>query len=148
MPDTRAPRWLKPINKIYMVLMRRGVHFGAEHPLVLTAPGRKTGKLRSTPVTPMEIDGQRYIVAVFPEADWVANVRAAAQATLTDKGNTERVELVELPAADVGPVLRQFPVQVPAGVAFLKNAGLVTTGTPEELQGLAGVLPVFRVDAA
>jgi len=56
---TRAPRWLKPINKIYMVLMRRGVYFGAEQPLVLTAPGRKTGKPRSTPITPMEIDGQR-----------------------------------------------------------------------------------------
>jgi hypothetical protein len=41
-----------------------------------------------------------------------------------------------------------FPVQVPAGIGFLKHAGLVTDGTPEELEGLAGVLPVFRVDAA
>jgi deazaflavin-dependent oxidoreductase (nitroreductase family) len=145
---TRAPRWLKPINKIYMVLMRRGVYFGAEQPLVLTAPGRKTGKPRSTPITPMEIDGQRYIVAVFPGADWVANVRAAEQATLTDKSYTERVELVELPVQEARPVLRLFPVQVPAGVGFLKNAGLVSDGTPEELEGLAGILPVFRVDAA
>jgi len=145
---TRAPRWLKPINKVYMVLMRRGVYFGAEQPLVLTAPGRKTGKPRSTPITPMEIDGQRYIVAVFPGADWVANVRTAEQAKLTDKGYTERVELVELPVTEARPVLRQFPVQVPAGVGFLKHAGLVTDGTPEELEGLAGVLPVFRVDAA
>ena len=145
---TRAPRWLKPINKIYMVLMRRGVYFGAEQPLVLTAPGRKTGKPRSTPITPMEIDGQRYIVAVFPGADWVANVRAAEQATLTDKGYTERVELAELPVTEARQVLRLFPVQVPAGVGFLKHAGLVTDGTPEELEGLAGVLPVFRVDAA
>ena len=145
---TRAPRWLKPINKVYMVLIRRGVYFGAEQPLVLTAPGRKTGKPRSTPVTPMEIDGQRYIVAVFPGADWVANVRAAAQVTLTDKGHTEHVELVELPVIEARPVLRQFPVQVPAGVGFLKNAGLVTDGTPEELERLAGILPVIRVDAA
>lgn len=145
---TRAPRWLKPINKIYMLLMRRGVYFGSEQPLVLTAPGRKTGKPRSTPVTPMEVDGQRYLVAVFPGADWVANVRAATQATLTDKDYTEHVELTELPAADARPVLRQFPVQVPAGVGFLKNSGLVTDGTPEELEGLAGVLPVFRVDPA
>jgi hypothetical protein len=26
---TRAPRWLEPINKVYMVLMRRGVYFGS-----------------------------------------------------------------------------------------------------------------------
>jgi deazaflavin-dependent oxidoreductase (nitroreductase family) len=145
---TRAPRWLKPINKVYMVLMRRGVYFGAEHPLVLTVPGRKTGKPRSTPVTPMEIGGRRYIIAVFPGADWVANVRAAAQVTLTDKRFTERVELVELPAEEARSVLRQFPVQVPAGVGFLKSAGFVTDGTAEELEGLAGILPVFRVDAA
>jgi hypothetical protein len=96
----------------------------------------------------MEVDGQRYIVAVFPGADWVANVRAARQVTLTDKGYTERVELVELPVTEARPVLRLFPVQVPAGIGFLKHAGLVTDGTPEELEGLAGVLPVFRVDAA
>ena len=70
------------------------------------------------------------------------------QATLTDKDYAERVELVELPAAEARPVLQQFPVQVPAGVGFLKNAGLVTDGTAEELEGLAGILPVFRVDAA
>jgi hypothetical protein len=40
---TRAPRWLKPINKIYMVLLRRGVSFGAEQPLVLTVPRRMRG---------------------------------------------------------------------------------------------------------
>jgi len=96
----------------------------------------------------MEIDGRRYIVAAFPGADWVANVRAAEQATLTDKGYTERVELVELPVQEARTVLQLFPVQVPAGVGFLKNAGLVTDGTPEELEGLAGILPVFRVDAA
>ena len=145
---SRAPRWLKPINKIYMALMRRGVYFGAEQPVVLTAPGRKTGKPRSTPITPMEVDGQRYIVAVFPGADWIANVRAARQVTLTDKGYTERVELVELPVTEARPVLRLFPVQVPAGIGFLKHAGLVIDGTPQELEGLAGVLPVFRVDAA
>jgi deazaflavin-dependent oxidoreductase (nitroreductase family) len=145
---SRAPRWLKPINKIYMALMRRGVYFGAEQPVVLTAPGRKTGKPRSTPITPMEVDGQRYIVAVFPGADWIANVRAARQVTLTDKGYTERVELVELPVTEARPVLRLFPLQVPAGIGFLKHAGLVIDGTPQELEGLAGVLPVFRVDAA
>ena len=74
---TRAPRWLKPINKIYMLLLRRGVSFGAEQPLVLTVRGRRSGKPRSTPITPMAVDAKRYAVAVFPGADWVANVRAA-----------------------------------------------------------------------
>jgi len=62
---TRAPRWLKPINKIYMLLLRRGVSFGAEQPLVLTVRGRRSGKSRSTPITPMAVDAKRYAVAVF-----------------------------------------------------------------------------------
>ncbi|HKP42790.1 hypothetical protein [Mycobacterium sp.] len=89
---TRAPRWLKLINRLYMVLLRRGVYFSAEY--------------------------------------------------------TEHVQLVELPPQDARPVLRLVPVQVPAGIGFLKNSGLVSDGTPEELEELAGVLPVFRVDAA
>jgi F420H(2)-dependent quinone reductase len=141
---TRAPRWLKPINKIYMVLLRRGVSFGAEQPLVLTVQGRRSGRPRSTPITPMEVDGQRYAVAVFPDAE--ANVRAADEVTLADGRNTERVRLVELPSQDAGPVLRSFPVQVPAGVGFVKHAGLVTDGTPDEFEALAGHLPVFRID--
>lgn len=28
---TRAPRWLKLINRLYMVLLHRGVYFGAEY---------------------------------------------------------------------------------------------------------------------
>ena len=66
---TRAPRWLKPINKVYMVLLRRGASFGAEQPVVLTEHGRRSGKPRSTPITPMKVDGRRYAVAVFPGAD-------------------------------------------------------------------------------
>jgi deazaflavin-dependent oxidoreductase (nitroreductase family) len=143
---TRAPRWLKPINKIYMVLLRRGVSFGAEQPLVLTVQGRRSGRPRSTPITPMEVDGQRYAVAVFPDTDWVANVRAADEVTLADGRNTERVRLVELPSQQAGPVLRSFPVQVPAGVGFLKRSGLVADGTPDECAALAGRLPVFRID--
>ena len=143
---TRAPRWLKPINKVYMVLLRRGVSFGAERPLVLTVRGRRSGRRRSTPITPMAVDGRRYVVAVFPGADWVANVRAAEDATLTRGRHTDRVRLVELPSQEAGPVLRLVPVQVPAGVGFLKNSGLVTDGTPDELEALAGHVPVFRIE--
>jgi deazaflavin-dependent oxidoreductase (nitroreductase family) len=143
---TRAPRWLKPINKIYMLLLRRGVSFGAEQPLVLTVRARRSGKPRSTPITPMAVDAKRYAVAVFPGADWVANVRAAEEVTLAYGRHTERVRLVELPSQEARPVLRLFPVQVPAGVGFLKNSGVVNNGTPDELEGLVGRLPVFRID--
>ena len=134
------------MNRVYEVLLRRGVSFGSEHPVVLTAPGRKSGKPRSTPVTPMEVDGRRYIVATFPGADWVANVRATELVTLADGRRTETIRMVELEAKEAAPVLRLFGQQVPAGVGFLKRSGLVASGTADEVEGLAGRLPVFRID--
>ena len=86
MPDgerVRPPRWLKPVNKVFMVLLRLGVPISrVESPVVLTVPGRKTGKPRSTPVTPMDVDGKRYVVEGYPGADWANNVRAADEVTL------------------------------------------------------------------
>jgi deazaflavin-dependent oxidoreductase (nitroreductase family) len=142
----RAPWWLKPANTVYMFLLRHGLTFGKEHPVLLTAPGRKSGQPRSTPITPMYVGGTRYVVAVFPAADWVANARAADTVTLTDGSETERVRMVELAAEQAIPVLRLFSVQVPAGVRFLKRSGLAPNGTPDELAALAGRCPVFRFD--
>jgi deazaflavin-dependent oxidoreductase (nitroreductase family) len=147
MPDgVRAPWWLKPANRLYEFLLRRGVSFGREHPVVLTVPGRKSGRPRSTPVTPMNVEGRRYVIATFPGADWVANVRAAGSVTLTDGRRSEDVRMVELEPEQAAPVLRFFGEQVPAGVGFLKRSGLVLGGTAAELEGLAGRLPVFRID--
>jgi deazaflavin-dependent oxidoreductase (nitroreductase family) len=137
---------MKPANTVYKALLKRGVTFGKEHPVVLTAPGRKSGKPHSTPVTPMNVDGQRFVVATFPAADWVANVRAADAVALADGPHTQRVHMVELEPEGAAPVLRLFGEQVPAGVGFLKRSGLVATGTADEVAALAGRLPVFRID--
>src|SRR3954447_15259496 len=143
----RPPRWLKPVNKVFMVLLRLGGPVSPlEAPGVLTGPGRKTGKPRSTPVTPMDVDGQRYVVNGYPGADWVDNVRAAGAVTLTQGRRTERVRMVELGPEDARPVLRAFPAAVPTGADLMKRVGLLTKGTPEEAEGLAGRCPVFRIE--
>jgi deazaflavin-dependent oxidoreductase (nitroreductase family) len=143
---TRAPWWLKPANQMYKVLLRRGVTVFKERPVLLTVPGRKSGRPRSTPVTPLEVDGQRYVVAVYSAADWVANVRAADAVTVTNGRRTERIRMAELAPEQARPVLRFFAEHLPSGVSFLKRAGLVTDGTPQEVEALAGNLPVFRID--
>ena len=143
----RPPWWLKPMNKVFIAMMRLGLPIsGKESPTVLTAPGRKSGKPRSTPVTPMHVDGQRYVVEGFPGADWVANVRAAGEATLTQSRRSERVRMVEMSPDEARPLLREFPTEVPTGVEFMKKAGLVKDGRPEEFEALAGRCAVFRFD--
>ncbi len=141
----RPPWWLKYVNKVFIGLSKLGIG-GDKGPLVLTVAGRKTGKPRSTPVTPMTVDGARYVVGGLPGADWVANARAAGTATLHQGRRAQQVRMTEIPAEQARPLLRQFPTLVPTGVGFIRNAGLVDTGSPDEFEALAGRLPVFRFD--
>ncbi|WP_319450415.1 MULTISPECIES: nitroreductase family deazaflavin-dependent oxidoreductase [unclassified Mycobacterium] len=147
--NPKPPRWLKPMNKVFMAMLRLGLPIsGKEGPLVLTVPGRKSGQPRSTPITPMYVDGTRYVVAGFPGADWEKNARAADTATLSAGKKSETVRMVELSADEARPLLRQFPTLVPTGVSFMKRSRLVTDGTPDEFEALAGRCAVFRFDPA
>jgi hypothetical protein len=96
----------------------------------------------------MYVDGTRYVVAGFPGADWERNARAAETATLTQGRTSQRVRMVELSDDEARPLLRQFPTLVPTGVSFMKRSGLVTEGTPDEFEALAGRCAVFRFDPA
>ncbi|MDT5251787.1 MAG: nitroreductase family deazaflavin-dependent oxidoreductase [Mycobacterium sp.] len=144
MSDPRPPRYLKPMNKVMMAVQKLGIPTGPA--MVLTVPGRKSGKPRSTPMTPFEFDGDLYAVAGYPGADWAANARAAGAGTLSRGRRLRRVNIVELTAEQARPVLRAFPVEVPVGVAFAKRSGMVIEGTSDEFEALAGRIAVFRFD--
>lgn len=141
----RPPWWLKYVNKVMIGLQKLGV-LGDNGPVVLEVRGRKTGKLRKTPITPMTVDGERYVLGGLPGSDWAANLRAAGEATLHIGRRSERVRVVEVPPEQARPLLREFPVKVPTGVGFMKNAGLVTGPNPDEYEALAGRCPVFRFE--
>jgi len=134
------------MNKVVVAMQRLGIPAGPS--MVLTVPGRKSGKPRSAPMTPFDHDGGLYTVAGYPGADWAANARAAGVGTLTRGRRSRRVRIVELTAAESRAVLRAFAVKVPVGVGFAKRSGLVVDGTPDEFEALAGRLAVFRFDPA
>lgn len=70
-----APGFLKGRGDDLMDQQRRGV---LEWDLpVLTVPGRRSGEPRRTPLTVLERDGERFVLAGYPGADWIRNVRAA-----------------------------------------------------------------------
>src|SRR5271170_5186679 len=144
MSDPRPPRYLKPMNKVMIAVQKLGVPTGPA--MVLTVPGRKSGKPRSTPMTPFHVDGDLYVVAGYPGADWAANARAAGTGTLARGRRSRHVRIVELTAAQARPVLRAFPKEVPVGVSFAKRSGMVRDGTADEFEALAGRLAVFRFD--
>lgn len=137
------PRWLGPANRVIVALQRRGLVIGTMR--LLSVPGRKSGRLRTTPVSPMSLDGRRYIVAGLEGADWVKNARSSGWGVLARGREEERVRLVELPVAERAAVLRAFPDRVPGGIPFFRQLYGIS-GTPEEFAALAPRCPVFRVE--
>ena len=102
MSAPRPPRWLKSMNRIMISVQKLGIPTGPA--MVLTVPGRKSGQPRSTPMTPLELDGCLYGVAGYPRADWALNARAAGVGTLRRGRKSKRVRLVELSAEEARPV--------------------------------------------
>ncbi|AMW20508.1 hypothetical protein Chelonae_p2757 [[Mycobacterium] chelonae subsp. bovistauri] len=138
------PRWLKPMNKVVRAFHRIGIPTGPA--MVLTVPGRTTGRPRPTPITPFEMDGHLYAVGGYPGSDWPRNAAAAGSGTLTRRHRVQHVRIISVPTETARRALRVFAVKVPVGVRFAKNAGLVRHGTPDEFEALAGTLSVFRFD--
>ncbi|AMT73878.1 nitroreductase family deazaflavin-dependent oxidoreductase [Mycobacteroides immunogenum] len=144
MTNARPPRWLTPMNKVVRAFHRLGIPTGPA--MVLTVPGRKTGRPRPTPITPFEVQGQLYAVGGYPGSEWARNAAAAGSGTLTRRRRVRHVRIVTVPPEAARRVLREFAVKVPVGVRFAKSAGLVRDGSPAEFEALADTLSVFRFD--
>lgn len=140
----RMRRRLKPFNKVIIMLQRVGLTLGTMR--VLSVPGRRSGTLRATPVSPLTVDGQDYVVAGFEEADWVKNVRVAGWGVLAKGRRRHEVHLVELPTDQRADVLREFPQKVPHGVQFFIRTGVVDSAKPESFAAAAPRCPVFRIE--
>ncbi|MEU1525859.1 nitroreductase family deazaflavin-dependent oxidoreductase [Nocardia rhamnosiphila] len=139
----QIPRWLKPMNRMMIAVGRVGVSLPMT---LLTVPGRISGKPRTTPVTPFEFNGAEYVLGGIPGADWVKNVQAAETVELKTKRKTRTARLVEVPAAESEPVLREFPRLVPTGVPVMIKSGVVTSDDPDEFAALAGRCVLFRIE--
>ncbi len=140
------PGWLKPANRLVILLQRLGLPLGTIH--VLSVPGRKSGQMRTTPVSLLTVDGQRYLVGGMIDAAWVKNARAAGWGMLAYGRKKERVVLTELPEAERAPILRAFPKLVPGGVSFFRrmyDLPADPAALPDAFAALASRSTVFRI---
>ena len=142
-PRHAPPRWLKPLNRGFLLIRRFG---GMPTLHVLTVRGRATGRPRSTPVTVVTVNNNRYLLEGFPGADWAANVRAAnGRAQLSVGDRIEHVDLIELDPTDAVVVLRHWPRQAATGARIMRDAGIIDEVTPDAFAALAGRCNVFRI---
>jgi deazaflavin-dependent oxidoreductase (nitroreductase family) len=80
-PAFRKPSPLETIfNRVFGFVV--GLGFGFPHNYLLQVRGRKSGRLYSTPIDLLELDGKRYLVAPRGRTQWVRNAEAAGEVVL------------------------------------------------------------------
>ncbi len=127
-------------DALVTMLLRAGVKIGTTS--LLTVRGRKSGQPHTVPVTLVEQDGQRWLVAPYGVVQWVRNIRAAGTATLTRGRRSEAISVTELPAAQAAPVLKQYLVQVATARPYFD----ATKDSPlEAFEREASRHPVFQI---
>jgi deazaflavin-dependent oxidoreductase (nitroreductase family) len=110
---------------------------------LLTVPGRNSGQMRSTPVSPLTHDGARWLVAAVAAADWVKNLRASGWGTLTKGTRTERITTQEVSPQERAPVLRAYFQQ-----PFVAESGAFDLSPDAPIEAFAAAaarFPVFKV---
>src|SRR5690349_15574988 len=140
----QPPVLLKPANFVITTLLRAGVKIG--NMSLLTVRGRKSGQPRTTPVWLEEHNGQRWLISPYGQVNWVRNLRASGEATVTRGRRTERVSAVEPPVHEAAPLLKQSLAAAPS---MLRGYFDVTPDAPlEDFEREVPRHPVFLLESA
>jgi deazaflavin-dependent oxidoreductase (nitroreductase family) len=146
-----GPRYLKPgrndriFNRTVAGLTRAGISIWGSR--ILAVRGRVSGEWRTTPVNPLNFEGERYLVAPRGQTQWVRNMRAAGGGELRVGRRVERFTATELTDADKPPVLRAYLRKWKWEVGmFFQGVG---PDSPEsKMAEIAHDHPVFRISVA
>src|SRR5258707_13690943 len=109
----RAPRFQEPgwftkhvFNRIVAGLARVGVSIAGSR--VLEVQGRKSGEWRQTPVNPLEVEGNRYLVSPRGNTQWVRNMRVSGGGRLVRGRKVGGFTAAEIPEGERPPLLRAY----------------------------------------
>jgi len=136
----RRSTWRRGLNAFVRPLARLGLT--GPRTYLLTAPGRTTGKLWSTPVSIVQKGGERWLVAPYGHRNWVKNARAAGWVELRRGRRRERLAVEELAPADAVPVLQEYYRQTKVTRAFF---GVGLDASDEEWRAEASRHAAFRL---
>ena len=110
----KAPSFVTRLNPIVNRMLGIGFPMGPNG--LITVRGRTSGEPRTTPVAFVDIDGRTWVQSPFGDVNWVRNLRAAGQATITVGKRSEKVSAVELSKVEkvdfyrevLGPYVRRM----------------------------------------
>ena len=83
----------------------------------LTVNGRTSGKPYSVAISPIEVDGNLYLVAPRGETDWVRNLRVVGRGTLKHKRRTFQFTASELTGEEQVRIVEEYRHQLGKVVA-------------------------------
>ena len=110
---------------------------------LLQVKGRRSGQTRSTAVTWVDHDGQRYLVAPRGNTEWVRNVKAAGGQVVLKRRKSEQVRLQEVPVEQRAPIIQAY-LKKTARVTK-REFGIEPDAPGDEFQRIAPDHPVFRI---
>jgi deazaflavin-dependent oxidoreductase (nitroreductase family) len=142
-----VPTIVAAFNPLVRRMIRAGLPLGPN--VVLTVRGRTSGLPRSFPVAILEVGDRQYVQSPYGEVNWVRNLRANPDATLTRGSTQESVKAVEVAPEDAVAILR-------AGVdRYLRSrwmapvvrvfTGIRRDSTDEEILAHARSHPMFQL---
>ena len=142
LPAFREPTTVERIfNRTFGFLV--GLGLGPGHMYLLQVRGRKTGKLFSTPVDLLELQGKRYLVAPRGRTQWVRNAEAAGEITLKKGSSHHKFHLRPIPEAEKPQILKAYLDSFKREVQryFPVPAG----SPPEQFAAIAASYPAFEL---
>jgi deazaflavin-dependent oxidoreductase (nitroreductase family) len=133
-------------SRIPTALLRAGFPMGRLY--LLDTPGRRTGALRTVPMTVFRYDGRRWLVAIFGETGWVANIRAAGTARIRRGRRVETIRCTEVTDGRRAEVAMQLRRTFSARINPFVRAAFEATprGGIEAFQAEQHRHPVFLID--
>jgi deazaflavin-dependent oxidoreductase (nitroreductase family) len=100
LPPTRAVAFIRRVAG--PIWLRLGIA------AVLTVPGRHTGAPLEVTLSPVEVDGDWYLLSFGGVTHWVRNLRAAGRGELRRKGHTEAFTAIEVDGEERDRVIAAY----------------------------------------
>jgi len=122
-----------------------GLGLGMKHNYLLQVRGRKSGKLYSSPINLLEMEGQRFLVAPRGQTQWVRNAQAAGEIMLKRGSFRRSFGLRPIADADKPRYLKEYLERFKTTVQryFPIPAG----SSAEAFVAIAANYPVFELVA-
>jgi deazaflavin-dependent oxidoreductase (nitroreductase family) len=131
----------KIFNRVFGFLVGLGLGFSYNY--LLEVRGRKSGKLYSTPIDLLKLNGKTYLVAPRGRTQWVRNAEAAGEVRLKKGSTRQKFRLRPIPDADKPQILKAYLDTFKREVQ--RYFPIPADSPSEAFAALAGSYPAFEL---